>query len=698
MPKINIVLSLEKSGSIAVLTVNNPPVNALSAPVREGIQQGLKAAVTDAEIEAIVIACAGRTFIAGADITEFGQPPRGPDLNAVLEDIEASPKPVVAAIHGTALGGGLEVALACHYRVSSEDARVGQPEVNLGIIPGAGGTQRLPRVVGVEKAIEMMTTGLMIPAQEALKYNLIDRIINGDLVKGAVAFAGEVAKHRGHERVRDRDDKIAPFRDKPEFFEAAREKAARAARGAVAPVVAVSAVEAAVNLPFEQGLKRERKLVTELINGPQAKAQMYFFFAEREAGKIPGLATNSLVLNLEKAAVIGAGTMGSGITVALVDAGLPVTLIDQDQQYLDRGLANIRKVWERQASRGRLTNEKVEQRMGMVRPTLDFKSVSEADVIIEAVYEQMSVKKKTFAEIDKYAKPGAILGSNTSYLNINEIADSITHPESVIGLHFFSPANVMRLLEVVRGKKTSDTVIASAMALGRRLRKVPVLVRVCHGFVGNRIFGAREQQAVKMLYEGALPQQIDRVLYEFGFPIGTFALMDLTAGIELDWRMREGTGQKEFIIDRLVELGRVGQKAGKGFYRYGEDGRTPIPDSEVHAIIIEGSRQGGYHRREISDEEIRERLLYPMVNEAAKILEEGIVIRPSDIDVVWVTGYGWPAYRGGPTYWADSVGLTSIGDTLKRLQKEHGDFFKPAALLKKLADEGKKFADFKPAS
>jgi 3-hydroxyacyl-CoA dehydrogenase len=698
MPKINAVVNLEQSGSVGVLTVNNPPVNVLSELVREGIQQGIKAAVTDVQIEAIVIACAGRTFIAGADVTEFGQPRRGPDLNAVLEDIEASSKPTVAAIHGTALGGGLEVALACHYRVSSEDARVGQPEVNLGIIPGAGGTQRLPRVVGVEKAIEMITSGLMVPAQEALQYNLIDRIINGDLVKGAVDFAAEVAKHSRHIRVRDRDEKIAPFRDKPEFFESAREKVIRAARGAVAPVIGVGAIEATVNLPFEQGLKRERELLTELINGPQAKAQMYFFFAEREAGKIPGLAANCPVLNVEKAAVIGAGAMGSGITVALVDAGIPVTLIDQGQQYLDRGLANIRKVWERRASRGALTNEKMEQRMGFVRPTLDFKCISEADMVIEAVYEQMSVKKMTFAEIDKFAKPGAILGSNTSSLNIDEIAASISHPESVIGLHFFNPANIMRLLEVVRGRKTSDTVIASAMALGRRLRKVPVLVRVCHGFVGNRMFFVREKQALRMLYEGALPEQIDRVLYEFGFPMGTFALMDLTSGIELHWRMREGTGQKEFIVDRLVELGRIGQKAGKGFYRYERNSRTPIPDSEVHAIIIAGSRQGGYHRREINDEEIRERLLYPIVNEAAKILQEGVAIRPSDIDVVWVTGYGWPAYRGGPMYWADSVGLTSVRDTLKRLQKEQGDFFQPAALLNKLGDEGKKFADFKPVS
>jgi 3-hydroxyacyl-CoA dehydrogenase len=340
----------------------------------------------------------------------------------------------------------------------------------------------------------------------------------------------------------------------------------------------------------------------------------------------------------------------------------------------------------------------MEQRMGFVRPTLDFKCISEADMVIEAVYEQMSVKKMTFAEIDKFAKPGAILGSNTSSLNIDEIAASISHPESVIGLHFFNPANIMRLLEVVRGRKTSDTVIASAMALGRRLRKVPVLVRVCHGFVGNRMFFVREKQALRMLYEGALPEQIDRVLYEFGFPMGTFALMDLTSGIELHWRMREGTGQKEFIVDRLVELGRIGQKAGKGFYRYERNSRTPIPDSEVHAIIIAGSRQGGYHRREINDEEIRERLLYPIVNEAAKILQEGVAIRPSDIDVVWVTGYGWPAYRGGPMYWADSVGLTSVRDTLKRLQKEQGDFFQPAALLNKLGDEGKKFADFKPVS
>lgn len=696
MTQINEVVKLERRGLVSVLLLNSPPVNALSANLREGMLEGLKAAGADKDTQSIVLACEGRTFIAGADISEFGQALRGPDLHTIFGAMEASPKPIVAAVHGTALGGGLEVALACHYRVAIASARFGLPEVTLGIIPGAGGTQRVPRVAGVEKAIEWMTTGAMISAEEALKHGLIDEIVQGDLVEGAVKFAASVASSgRKHVLVRDRDEKLAPFRGKPEYFEQARKQAAKNSRGMIAPAYAVTAVEAAVNLPFDQGIKREHELALELVDSPQSKAMRYFFFAEREAGKIPGLSPDAKALPIKKAAIIGSGTMGSGITMSFANAGVPVTLIDQTQEALDRAVAGMRKLWEASAAKGRYTMEEVQQRSGLIKTSLEYSSVADADVVIEAVWEQMKLKQDIFRQIDQYAKPGAVLGTNTSTLDINEIAAVTRRPEAVIGLHFFSPANVMKLLEVVRGDKTSGTVIATAMALGKQLKKVPVLVRVCYGFVGNRILKYREEQAEKLLIEGALPHQVDKALTDFGFPMGGFTMGDMAAGIELGWRMRQATGEKNFMGDTLAERGRFGLKVNKGWYRYEPGSRTPIPDPEVEEIIKEASRRAGAQRREISDGEIRERVLYVMINEGFKIVDEGIALRASDIDVIYVYGYGWPIYRGGPMHYADEVGLAKIRDRLREFEKSVGPEFKPAALLEKLAAEGKRITEYK---
>ena len=697
-PKANEVVSLERRGSVSVITINNPPVNALSHSVREGLLASLRYAIADEAARALVLVCAGRTFVAGADISEFDKPPRPPSLHESIETIEASDKPVVAAIHGTALGGGLELALACHYRVALRSARFGLPEVTLGIIPGAGGTQRLPRLVGVNKALQMITTGAMIGADEALQSGLIDQIVEGDLTDGGVAFAARVsAETRQHPRVRDRDETLAEARAEPRLFEDFRASIARRTRGFLAPGHAVTAVEAAVNLPFEAGIARERQLITELLQSEQSKAQRYFFFAERKAAKIPGLPADTPVVDVRRAAVIGAGTMGGGISMVLSNAGIPVTLVEQNTEYLERGLGVMRKNWEATAARGGLSQDEVEERMARITPTLNFEDIAGADLVIEAVYEQMKLKQDVFAKLDRHARPGALLATNTSGLNVNEIALATTRPESVVGMHFFSPANVMRLLEVVRGERSSDSAIASAMNVGKKVGKVPVLVGVCEGFVGNRMLAARGKQADRLLLEGALPQQIDRVMFDFGLPMGPYAMSDMAAGIELRWRRRQETGEADFIGDRLAELGRFGQKVGKGYYRYEPNSRTPVPDPEVEEIIREASRREGLRRRDISDQEILERLVYPMINEGARILDEGIAIRPSDIDVIWVYGYGWPTYRGGPMYYADSVGLARIRDRLVQLQAAHGDFFRPAPLLDRMASEGRRFLDWEEA-
>jgi 3-hydroxyacyl-CoA dehydrogenase len=692
MAKLTQSVDLENRGRVAVLTVDNPPVNALSQHVRKGLHDGIKQATADGAAHAIVIVCAGRTFIAGADITEFGKPPVEPGLHAVLDMIEGSSKPVIAAIHGTALGGGLEVALACHYRVGVKDARFGLPEVKLGLLPGAGGTQRLPRVVGPQKALSMIVSGDPIRADEALRTGLIDEIVDGDLTAAGVAFAEKVLNEkRPLKKIRDLTDKIAEAKGKPEIFSEFRKSVARQTRGFRAPENCIKAVEAAVNLPFDEGLKRERELFQELMASPESKAQRYFFFAEREAAKIPHVPPSTPAKDIKKAAVIGAGTMGGGIAMNFANAGIPVTVVEIQKDALDRGLGIVRKNYEATASRGRLTAADVEKRMGLITGTTDFDAVKDADIVIEAVFEEMPIKKEVFAKLDGIAKPDAILATNTSTLDVNEIASATKRPESVIGTHFFSPANVMRLLENVRGEKSSPTAIATVMALGRRIAKVPVLVGVCYGFVGNRMLHQRGLQAEKLILEGALPHQVDKVLTDFGFPMGPFAMSDL-AGLDVGWRIRKGRGTKSPVADRICELGRFGQKTGSGYFKYEKGDRTPIPDSEVEKIIVDVATEQGITRRFISDEEILQRLLYPMVNEGAKILDEKIAIRASDIDVIWVYGYGWPVYRGGPMFWADQIGLKSLRDRMLELKKQSGDaFWTPAPLLDRLANEGKGF-------
>jgi 3-hydroxyacyl-CoA dehydrogenase len=693
MTAITDKVDLGMRGAVAVLTVDNPPVNALSHGVRLGLRDGVKAAIADDAVKAIVIVCAGRTFIAGADITEFGKPMQDPGLMEVLELMENSDKPVVAAIHGTALGGGLEVTLACHYRVGLASARFGLPEVKLGLLPGAGGTQRLPRLVGVEKALDMIVGGNPIGGKEALSVGLADQLVDGDLTDGAVAFAEQVVTEgRPLKKIRDLTDKTDAVRGKPEVFESFRKSVARKTRGFEAPESCIQCIEAAVNLPFDDGIKRERELFTALMTGDQSKAQRYFFFAEREAAKIPDVPRDTPTIDVNSAAVLGAGTMGGGIAMNFLNAGIPVTLIERDQESLDRGIAIIRKNYENTASKGRITQQQVEERMALIGQGLALSDAADADIVIEAVFEDMDLKKQVFAQLDQVCKAGAILATNTSTLDIDEIAGATNRPENVIGLHFFSPANVMRLLEEVRGEKTSKTVIATSMNLGKRIAKVPVLVGVCHGFVGNRMLHQRAREAEALMYEGAMPQQVDKVLFDFGFPMGPFAMSDL-AGLDVGWRIRKMRGTTSPVADRLCEMDRFGQKTSAGYYKYEAGSRAAIPDPIVEEIILEESKKMGIERRQISDEEILDRCLLPMINEGAKILEEGKAIRASDVDVIWVYGYGWPVYQGGPMFYADLMGLDRVLARLKEFQAQHGDVWKPADLIVKLAAEGKGFGD-----
>src|SRR3990170_4131024 len=693
MTAITEFVDLDRRGRIAVLTVNNPPVNALSHGVRLGPRDGLRQAVADPAVGAIVIVCAGRTFIAGADITEFGRPPKEPGLHEVLDLIEKSPKPVVAAVHGTALGGGLEVTLACHWRVGVRAARFGLPEVKLGLLPGAGGTQRLPRVVGVPKALQMIVSGDPIGGEEAQRLGLVDELVDGDLAAAGVAYAERVlAEQRPLRKIRDMDDKTGAVRGTPEVFAEFRKSVARQTRGFRAPENCIKAVEAAVALPFEEGLKRERELFLELMSSAESKAQRYIFFAEREAAKVPDVPPDTPTLTITKAAVLGAGTMGGGIAMNFASVGIPVTVVEVNREALDRGLGVVRKNYEATASKGRLTAADVEKRMGLIQGTTDFGAIADADIVIEAVFEEMPIKKEVFAKIDKLCKRDAVLATNTSTLDVNEIASATARPESVIGMHFFSPANVMRLLEVVRGAKTSKVAVATAMAVGRRIAKVPVCVGVCYGFVGNRMLHQRGREAEKLILEGALPQQVDEVLYDFGFPMGPFAMGDL-AGLDVGWRIRKGRGVKSPVADRICELGRFGQKTGSGYFRYEKGDRTPRPDPEVEKLILEVAREQGIQRRAIPEQEILERLLYPMVNEGAKILEEKIAIRASDIDVIWIYGYGWPVYRGGPMFWADSIGLKAVRDRMREFGRRGAEGWEPATLLDRLVDGGKGFRD-----
>ncbi|WP_397394923.1 3-hydroxyacyl-CoA dehydrogenase NAD-binding domain-containing protein [Phenylobacterium sp.] len=691
MTAINPVTDLSMDGDIAVITLNSPPVNALSANVREGLFEGFKAATADPAAKAIVLICEGRTFIAGADITEFGGASRGPSLFDVQEMMENAPKPVIAAIHGTALGGGLEVALVAHYRVAVPSARLGLPEVNLGLLPGAGGTQRLPRVAGPEKALEMMTSGRHAPASEALAMGLVDELAEeGKLREAAVAFARRcVTENKPLVRVRDNNTKVEAARGKPEIFEAFRKANARKFRGFLAPEYNIRCIEAAVNLPFEEGLAVERKLFGELVTGSQSAAQRYSFFAERQAQKIPDVPDDTPLIPVKSVGIIGAGTMGGGIAMNFANVGIAVTIVEVQKEALERGLKVIRSNYERTASRGGITAAQVEERMALITGSLDMNALATVDLVIEAVFERMDVKKEIFTKLDAICKPGAILATNTSGLNIDEIASVTKRPEAVIGLHFFSPANVMKLLEIVRADHTSKSVIATSMKLAKQIGKIAALVGVCPGFVGNRILGQRQREAQKLVMEGAMPWDVDRVLYDFGFPMGPFAMSDL-AGLDIGWVKERSKG--ESIRDVLCEMDRRGQKTGAGYYDYDEN-RNARPSPVTEKIINDFIVKTGSNPRTVSDEEILERCIYPMINEGVKILEEGKAIRSSDVDVVWQNGYGWPVYRGGPMWYGDQIGAAKVLEKMKEFQAKMGDDFKPAPLLEKLVAEGKKFSD-----
>jgi 3-hydroxyacyl-CoA dehydrogenase len=693
MGSINAVVNLTVEGDIAVLCVNSPPVNALSQSVREGITQGMKQAVASDAAKAIVLICEGKTFIAGADITEFGKPPQAPSLLDVENSIENSSKPVIAALHGTALGGGLEVALCCHYRVAVPSAKCGFPEVHLGLLPGAGGTQRLPRIVGPQASLEMVTSGKHVDAKWAQSTGLIDELVpEGELRAAAIAFAKRVlTEKRPLRKVRNLNDKVVAARSKPELFAGFRKANARKFRGFLAPEYNIRCIEAAVNLPFEEGLALEQKLFVELMTGAQSAAQRHVFFAERQVWKIPDVPDDTPTIPVKKVGIIGAGTMGGGIAMNFANIGLPVTIVETKQDALERGLGVIRKNYERSARGGRFTMEDVDKRMGLLQGTLDMQALADCDLVIEAVFENMAVKKDVFGKLDRIVRQGAILATNTSGLDINEIATTVQRPEVVIGLHFFSPANVMRLLEVVRAQKTSKPVIATAMQLAKKIGKIAALVGVCPGFVGNRILYARQEQAMAMLLEGAMPWDIDKVIYEFGLPMGPFAMSDL-AGLDIGWNKE--TTSSSTIREVLCEKDRRGQKTSAGFYDYDEQ-RNAKPSPVTEQIVRDFAARSGNMQRRISEEEILERCVYAQINEGAKILEEGIAIRPSDIDIVWINGYGWPAYRGGPMFYADTVGINNVVAKLKEYGARMGAGFTISPLLEKLAAEGRRFQDLK---
>ena len=685
MTSINDVTTIEKDGNISIITLNSPPVNALSAPVREGLHKGITEARNDGESEAIIIICEGRTFIAGADISEFGQEPKGPSLFEVQEFIEDSNKPVIAAIHGTALGGGLEVALTCHYRIAVPSAKCGLPEVNLGLLPGAGGTQRLPRVVGVEKALQMVTSGQHVPAKQCLEMGLVDEIANEDgLREDSINFAKKiVSENRPLVKISEMNDKVEAARGNENIFTDFRTSIARRARGFLAPEYNIQCIEAAVNNSFDEGIKIERKLFMELVTGTQSAAQRYAFFAQRQVAKIPDIEPDTEIKAFSSIGVIGAGTMGGGISMNFANVGIPVTIIEQSQENLDKGLGIIRKNYENTANKGRITFEDVEKRTNLIKGSTDINDLSNCDLIIEAVFENMDLKKDIFKTLDNIAKKGAILATNTSALDVNEIAAQTSRPEDVIGLHFFSPANVMRLLEIVRGEKTSKSVVATSMKMAKSIGKVAAVVGVCPGFVGNRILAQRQREANKLILEGAMPWEVDDALFDFGFPMGPFAMSDL-AGLDIGWDEDLSTG--DTLRDKLCEAGRLGQKTGKGFYIYDEK-RNKSPDTEVEKLIIEFSEKHQIKRREISKEEILERCLYPMINEGFKILEEGMAIRASDIDIVWINGYGWPMYEGGPMFYGQLIGYDKVLKWHKEMEEKFGSDFSPSPYLEKVVNE-----------
>ena len=693
------VVSYELIDNIGVISVNNPPVNALAQVVREGIHTAIQSAQQD-ESEAIVLYCEGRTFIAGADITEFGKPPQEPGLPVVLGAIENSSKAVIAAIHGTALGGGFEVSLACHYRCAIPSAKVGLPEVKLGLLPGAGGTQRAPRIAGVKAALDMITSGNPVGASKALEMGLIDKVIDGsDLKAGALQYAKELVGADAPLR-RIRDITIDPSTVEEGYFEAARKQLARRARGQIAQDKIVSCIEAAVELPMDQGLERERELFVELVTSPESAAMRHIFFAERLATKIKDLPKDTPTREINKVAIIGGGTMGGGIAMCFANVGIPVTMLEINDEALARGMGIIEKNYKITVQKGKLPEDQMASRIALINGTTNYEELNDVDLVIEAVFENLELKKEIFAKLDGVCKQGAILASNTSYQDIDQIAAATSRPQDVVGMHFFSPANVMKLLENVRGEKTADDVIATAMKIGKKIGKVCALSRVCYGFIGNRMLGGYGRESQMLLMDGCTPVQVDSALEKFGMAMGPLAMGDL-AGLGVGYKARQARTDlpddpKLYRMGTvLVEMGRHGQKTGSGFYQYDPETRRRMSDPEVEAMIKDEAAKIGVEQREISDEEIIARCLYPLINEGAKILEEGIAQRPSDIDVVYVFGYAFPVAKGGPMHYADQVGLKNVYDKICEYRDRDGEqYWQPAPLLEKLAKEGKTFAQW----
>jgi len=688
------LVTYELVGDFGVITINNPPVNALSQKVREGVMSAITNAQTD-NSKAIVLICEGRTFVAGADIKEFGKPPMAPSLPEVNEAIESSAKPVIAALHGTALGGGFELALSCHYRCALNTAAVGLPEVNLGILPGAGGTQRLPRLVGVETALDVITSGKRVAAPKALELGMIDRVVEEPLQDSALAYAQSLLEEGAPLR-RVRDLEVPAAESDADVFEVWRKNMAKRRRGQVAPQKIVDCVEAAVSKPFEEGLQFERASFVECVGSDQAAAMRHMFFAERKAAVVEDLNENAKAKPINRVGIIGAGTMGGGIAMTFANAGIPVTLLELNQEALDRGLAMISKNYGITVSKGKMSQEAADKRQALITGSTSYDSLADVDLVIEAVFESMDVKRQVFGELDRVCKPGAILASNTSYLDVNEIAACTSRPQDVVGLHFFSPANVMRLLEVVRADATSEDVIATSMALGKKIGKVPVLARVCYGFIGNRMLRPYAREAQLSMIEGASPEQIDGVLTRFGMAMGPLAVGDL-AGLDIGYKARQALTPEQkgdpcsyCIADALVEMGRLGQKSGAGYYRYDPETRARSSDPEVLEVIEAQARAHGVQRRTMTDQEILDRHLMALINEGFHILGEGIAQRPSDIDVVYVNGYGFPVFRGGPMFTASQMGLREVYDCICALRDKTGaDYWQPAPLLEQLALEGK---------
>ena len=691
----------ELRGDIALMTIDNPPVNPLSSGVRQGLSDGVNAALADDNVKAIILTGAGRAFIAGADISEFGGKAEGPSLHDCLTTMENSAKPIIAAINGTAFGGGLEVALCCHYRVIAASAPVGLPEVKLGLLPGAGGTQRLPRLIGAQKALDFILSGDPIPGPVATQMGIADALAEGDVIESAMAFAADIiAKGSPVRRIRDEEDIVAKDRGNAEMFDAARKNAARKMRKRFAPEMIVQCIEAAVNLgDFDAGLAVEQECFAKCLKHPQRESLIHMFFSEREVSKIPDVPKDTATQKIDTAAVIGCGTMGGGITMSFLNVGIPVTTLEMNQEALDRGIGVIKRNYDIQVQRGRMTAEDVDMRMSLLTGTTNFEDLGSADLILEAIYENIDVKVDTFKKMDAVAKPGAILASNTSALDIDKMAEATSRPESVIGLHFFSPANIMKLLEIVRGGKTSNEVIASSMKLGRQLNKIAVLSGNAPGFIGNRMLAGYTRQAGEIILQGATPYQVDNALLQFGMPMGPFQMNDLV-GLDLGWRARKLSGMKPEdvpitarVADKLCEMDRYGQKNNRGYYIYPEGSRAGQADPEVVALVEETSAELGIERRSIEDEEVLKRCLYPLINEGARILEDGIAIRPCDIDIVYINGYGFPEVTGGPMFWADQIGLENILADIKGFQKEYGGtIWEPAPLLERLVAEGKTFA------